>query len=155
MWMRKPTCNFVSRMLFTQAYFTDSKTQQVLSRKWEKFGLLCVPTTRIKIQNIPSSPLKVPWCPPLSNPHLPKPQGTTDASVTRNKVLLIHGRQGPRSTGVHPPCAVLFSACFSLVLTQSALQKPTLVLGPRRGNVTAEAAGSWLRGSPLEANEHS
>ena len=48
------------------------------------------------------------------NPHLPKPQGTTDPSVTRNKFLLTHSRQSPRSSWVHPPCAVLFSACFAL-----------------------------------------
>lgn len=55
------------------------------------------------------------------NLHPPKPQGTTDPSVTRNKVLLIHGRQSPGSTWVHPPCAVLFSACFALSPHRTAL----------------------------------
>lgn len=118
----KPTCRPHFTDIVYSSIFYLQQNSQVLSRKWEQFGPLCGPTTWIqiwsKIQNIPSSPLKVPF---FINPQLPKPQGTTDPSVTRNKVLLTHGRQSPRSTWVHPLCAVLFSACFALSPHQTAL----------------------------------
>lgn len=60
----KPTC----RPRFTDTVYSSifylQQNSQVLSRKWEQFGPLCVPTTRIqiwiKIQNIPSSPPESP-----------------------------------------------------------------------------------------------
>ena len=70
----KPTCRPCFTDTVYSSIFYRQQNSQVLSRKWEKFGPLCVPTTRIKIQNIPSSPLKVPWCPPLLTPTSPSPR---------------------------------------------------------------------------------
>ena len=78
---------------------------------------------------------------PASPPHLPKPQGTTDPSVTRNKVLLTHGRQSPRSTWVHPLWAVLFSACFALSPHQTAL--PEALPGARSQERQPHCRDCW------------
>lgn len=69
------------------------------------------------------------------NPHLPKPQGTTDPSITRDSVRLIRGKQRQGWTWVHPLCAVLGPACFA--------QRPQGAALP------AGHPSTQLRGSPL------
>lgn len=152
---RKPTC----RPCFTDAVYSSIfHRQQNSTGVKSEVGEVWTPVCTHHQDQDPEHSIFTPESPlvPSSiNPHLPKPQGTTDASVTRNKVLLIHGRQGPRSTGVHPPCAVLFSACFSLSPHQSAL--PEAHPGARSQERQRHCRDCWELAAWFSAgsNEHS